>query len=143
MNELIVIYGDIGRSLNAVTRETYGPSGAMTAYNDQPASPGLVAKARAAGLPADAAELACGVLTKVITCLDGAAKLRRGSGYARAKLIETALHACRPPVSDALRVAMVACPIDGRAMLRLWCEVADYHERGVMLDLLRDHEIVT
>jgi hypothetical protein len=111
---------------------------ALTAFvHGHPASPGLVAKARAAGLPADVAELACGVLTRVVTCLDGAARLRRGSGYARAKLMETALQACRPPLSDALRVAMVACPIDGRAMLRLWHEVADVYERDAMIELLR------
>lgn len=102
------------------------------------ASPGLMTKARAVGLSTEVAELACATMTRVIRCMDEAARLRRGSGYARAKLLETALDACRPPVSDALKVAMVACPVDGRAMLRLWCEVADMHERGAMLDMLRE-----
>jgi len=113
------------------------PPALLDFVRGHPASPGLLAKAKANHLPADCAEVACGVLTRVIECLDQAARLRRGSGYGRAKLIETALQACRPPVSDALRVAMVACPVDGRALLRLWTEVADYHERGVMLDMLR------
>jgi hypothetical protein len=113
------------------------PPALLEFVRDHTASPGLVAKARDAGIPPCAAQLACAVLTRVIECLDRAAQMRRGSGYARAKLIETALQACRPPVSDALRVAMVACPVDGRALLRLWNEVADHSERGAMLDMLR------
>lgn len=124
----------IGYALNTVMTP---PPALIEFTRGTTASPGLVEKAKAAGLPVDVAELACATMTKVITCLDHAAKLRRGSGYARVKLLETALDACRPPVSDALRVAMVACPVDGRAMLRLWREVADMHERSAMFDLLR------
>lgn len=122
----------------ALTTVMTPPPALIEFVRDTPASPGLVAKAKAAGLSAEAAELACATMTRVIGCLDRAARIRRGSGYARAKLLETALDACRPPVSDALRVAMIACPVDGRAMLRLWCEVAEMHERGAMLDMLRE-----
>jgi hypothetical protein len=125
--------GRLGRAMNTL----YVPPAALLAFTkDHPASPGLLAKATAAGIGPCCAELACSVLTRAIECLDTAGQMRRG-GFARAKLIETALQACRPPVSDALRVAMVACPVDGRALLRLWAEVADYHERGAMLDMLR------
>jgi hypothetical protein len=124
---------NFGRDLNTVGR----PPPALLAYvASTTASPGLVARATANKLPADCAQIACAVLTRVIECLDTAGQMRRGT-YGRAKLIETALQACRPPVSDALRVAMVACPVDGRALLRLWAEVADHHERGAMLDMLR------
>jgi len=136
MNEMAVFFSaELGRALNTV----FKPPPALLAYVvDHPASPGLLAKAKTAGLPNSCAELACAVMTRVIECLDQAAQMRRGSGYARAKLIETALSACRPPVGDALRVAMVACPIDGKALLRLWNEVADHSERGAMLDMLRN-----
>jgi len=134
MTDLAIYTPNLGRALNTVMTP---PPALIEFVRGHAVSPGLVAKAEAAGLPADCARLACGVLTRVIECLDQAAQLRRGSGYARAKLLETALSACRPPVSDALRVAMVACPTDGRALLRLWNEVADYPERGAMLDMLR------
>jgi hypothetical protein len=120
----------------ALSKVADKPRALLDFTRDHPASPGLLAKATAAGLPVDCAELACSVLTRVVECLDTAGQMRRG-GFARAKLIETALQACRPPVSDALRVAMVACPVDGRAVLRLWAEVADPWERGAMLDMLR------
>jgi hypothetical protein len=120
----------------ALSKVADKPRALLDFTRDHAASPGLLAKATAAGLPAECAELACSVLTRVIECLDTAGQMRRGT-YGRAKLIETALQACRPPVSDALRVAMVACPVDGRALLRLWNEVADPWERGAMLDMLR------
>jgi hypothetical protein len=124
----------LGRNLSTCARP---PPELLAFINGHTASPALFAKARTGGLPVNTAHIATCVLTRVIECLDTAGQMRRGSGYGRAKLIETALQACRPPVSDALRVAMVACPVDGRAVLRLWAEVADYHERGAMLDMLR------
>jgi len=134
MTDLPIYVPNAGRAFNTVAMP---PPALLDFVRDHAASPGLLAKAKTAGLPADCAEIACAVLTRVIECLDQAARMRRGSGYARAKLIETALSACRPPVGDALRVAMVACPIDGKALLRLWTEVADHRERGAMLDMLR------
>lgn len=105
-----------------------------------PASPGLLAKATAKGLRGDVAAIACGVMTRVIKALDDAGRLPKRT-YARAKCLETALEACRPPMADALRLAMVSCPVDGRAMLRLWSEVCEPGERGAMFDLLRPGEV--
>ena len=134
MNEMAIRRQGTGRQLNTLLAP---PPALLEFVRDHPASPGLLAKAKTAGLPNSCAEIACAVMTRAIECLDQAAQMRRGSGYARAKLIETALSACRPPVGDALQVAMVACPVDGRALLRLWNEVADHSERGAMLDMLR------
>lgn len=98
-------------------------------------SPGLLARASASGLPANTAVTVCAVLTRVIKCLDDAGRMRKTS-FGRAKLLETALEGCRAPVGDALRLGMVACPVDARAMLRLWSCVCEPHERGEMLRLL-------
>lgn len=116
------------------------PPPALLSYaRNQPASPALIAKAKARGLTPEVAEIAAGVLTRVVKCLDDAGRMRKGT-YARAKAMETALEACRPPVSDALRLGMVACPVDGRAVLRLWREICEPHERGAMMDLLSGAE---
>jgi len=110
---------------------------ALVAYlGTAPASQALVDKAVARGLPADLAATACGVLGKVIKCLDDAGSMNKRM-YGRAKLLETALEACREPIASALRVGMVACPVDGRAMLRLWQHVCEPHERDAMINLLQ------
>lgn len=111
------------------------PPQALVEYTaDYAPSPGLVAKATARGLPPAAAEIACAVLTKAIACLDEASSMRRG--YGRAKRLEQALEACHEPTATALRLAMVACPTDGRALLRLWREVCEPNERNAMIEML-------
>lgn len=105
-----------------------------------PAPAGLVEKATARGLPASTALVACAVLGKVIKALDDAGKLSKRT-YGRAKLLETAMEATREPVASALRVGMVACPVDGRAMLRLWTHVCEPGERGAMIDALKMQSI--
>lgn len=101
-----------------------------------PAPAGLVEKATARGLPADTARTACAVLGRVIKALDDAGRMNKRT-YGRAKLLETALEACREPVASALRVGMVACPVDGRAMLRLWRHVCEPGEQDIMQNYLR------
>jgi len=114
---------------------------AITAFlGSSPAFPALVEKATARGLPGHVAQVACGVLGKVIKSLDDAGKLPKTS-YGRAKLLETALEACREPVASALRVGMAACPVDGRAMLRLWTHVCEPGEQRAMVDALKMQNI--
>jgi hypothetical protein len=114
---------------------------AITAFiANAPASTALVEKAIGRGLPANLAHTACAVLGKVIKCLDDAGRMNKRT-YGRAKLMETALEACREPVASALRVGMVACPVDGRAMLRLWRHVCEPGEQDAMINLLQMTQI--
>lgn len=125
-------------------RETYTalavvehPPTALLEYTaGEACAPALLARATAMGLPPAIAQTACTVLQKAVRCLDEAGRARRGT-FKRVKLIETAVDACREPVASALRLGMLASPTDGRAFLRLWCDVCEPWERNKLVDMLR------
>lgn len=94
-------------------------------------SPGLTTACRQAGLPLELAELCGGLLASVVDDLVAASKLRK-SDFERAKRMERVLEATNEPAIFALRIAMAASPMNGRACLRHWDQLCEKPERGML-----------
>ena len=98
-------------------------------------SPALTTACRQAGLPLELAEICGGLLASVVDDLVAIGRLRR-TDFERSKRMERVLAAVDEPQVSALRVAMAASPVNGRACVRHWDAVCDKHERGKMAWLL-------
>lgn len=86
---------------------------------------------RQAGLPIELAELCGGLLASVVDDLVAASKLPR-TDFERAKRMERVLEATNEPAIFALRIAMAASPMNGRACARHWDAICEKPERGML-----------
>lgn len=98
-------------------------------------SPILTAACMQHGLPAELAEVCGGLLATVIDDLIAAGRLPR-SDFERSKRKERVLAAAEEPACHALRIAMVASPINGRAAVAYWDAICDKYEVGKLAWLL-------
>lgn len=86
-------------------------------------------------MPIELAKLCGGLLASVIEDLVTIGKLRR-SDFERSKRKERVLAATDEPAGSALRVAMAASPINGRAAVAHWDCICEQHEIGKLAWLL-------
>lgn len=98
-------------------------------------SPYLTTACRQAGLPIELAELCGGLLASVVDDLVTIGQLPR-SDFKRTKCKQRVLAAADEPAASALRLAITASPINGRAAVEHWEAVCDQHERGKFAWLL-------
>jgi hypothetical protein len=96
----------------------------------------LTTQCRQAGLPLDLAELCGGLLASVIDDLIMIGRLTR-TDFERTKRKERVLAAAREPADSALRIAIAASPINGRAAVAHWDAICDKYEIGKLAWLLR------
>lgn len=98
-------------------------------------STALTTACRQAGMPLELAEICAGVLASVADDLITIGRLAR-SDFERSKRMERVLAATEEPVLSALRLAMAASPINGRACARHWDAICDKPEVGKFAWLL-------
>lgn len=99
------------------------------------ASPVVTTHCRQAGLPLELAELCGGLLASVVDDLVTIGKLPR-SDFERSKRKQRVLAAAEEPAMSALRLAIVASPINGRAAVAHWDAVCEKWELGKLAWLL-------
>jgi hypothetical protein len=98
-------------------------------------SPALTSACTSAGLTREQAELCGGLLASVIDDLIAISRLAR-TDFDRTKRKERIIAACSEPASYALRIAIAASPINGRAAVAHWDVICEKHERGRVAWLL-------
>ena len=98
-------------------------------------SPTLATACRYAGLPPQLAELCGGLLASVVDDLVTIGKLRR-TDFERTKRKQRVLTAADEPARSALRLAVAASPINGRAAVEHWDTIAEPYEVGKLAWLL-------
>jgi hypothetical protein len=102
-------------------------------------SPALTAACTNAGLTHEQAELCGGLLASVIDDLIAISRLAR-TDFERTKRKERIVAACNEPASYALKIAIAASPINGRAAVAHWDAVCankyEKHEIGRLAWLL-------
>jgi hypothetical protein len=98
-------------------------------------SPILTTACRQAGLPIDLAELCGGLLASVIDDLVRIGNLPR-SDFERTKRKQRVLAAADEPAASALRLAIAASPINGRAAVAHWDAICEGFELGKLAWLL-------
>jgi hypothetical protein len=99
------------------------------------ASPALTMACRQAGMSMELAELCGGLLASVVDDLVAIGRLRR-TDFERSKRMERVLASTDEPAASALRIAMAASPINGRAAARHWDAICEKHELGKLAWLL-------
>ncbi len=98
-------------------------------------SPSLTTACRQAGLPIDMAEMCGGLLASVVDDLVAVGRLRR-TDFERTKRLQRVLAAADEPAASALRIAMAASPINGRAAVAHYDVVCEPAEIGKLAWLL-------
>lgn len=98
-------------------------------------SPTLTTACRQAGLPIELAELCGGLLASVVDDLVTIGRLRR-SDFERTKRKQRVLAAADEPAASALRIAIVASPVNGRAAVAHWDAICEGYELGKLAWLL-------
>lgn len=98
-------------------------------------SPVLTTACRQAGLPTELAEICGGLLASVVDDLVAIGKLGR-TDFERSKRKERILAATEEPALSALRCAMAASPVNGRAAVAHWDAICEKWERGKFAWLL-------
>jgi hypothetical protein len=95
----------------------------------------LTTACRQCGLPIELAELCAGLLASVIDDLVGIGRLPR-SDYMRTMRKQRVLAAAQEPAASALRIAIAASPINGRAAVAHWDVICEKPEIGKLAWLL-------
>jgi hypothetical protein len=95
----------------------------------------LTTACRQAGLPMELAELCGGLLASVVEDLIIIGNLRR-TDFERSKRKQRVLAAADDPAASALRLAMAASPINGRAAVAHWDAICEGWEVGKLAWLL-------
>jgi len=95
----------------------------------------LTTACRQAGLPIELAELCGGLLASVVDDLVTIGRLRR-TDFERTKRKQRVLAAADEPAASALRIAIVASPVNGRAAVAHWDAVCEGYELGKLAWLL-------
>ena len=98
-------------------------------------SPILTTACRQAGLPIELAEICGGLLASVVDDLVAIGRLPR-SDFERTKRKQRVLAAADEPAASALRCAIVASPINGRAAVSHWDAICEGYELGKLAWLL-------
>lgn len=98
-------------------------------------SPALTTACRQAGLPIELAELCGGLLASVVDDLVAIGRLAR-SNFERTKRKQRVLAAADEPAASALRLAMAASPVNGRAAVAHWDAICEGYELGKLAWLL-------
>ena len=98
-------------------------------------SPTLTPACRQAGLPIELAELCGGLLASVVDDLVMIGRLRR-TDFERTKRKQRVLAAADEPAASALRLAIVASPVNGRAAVAHWDAICEGFELGKLAWLL-------
>ena len=98
-------------------------------------SPALTTACRQAGLPLDLAELCGGLLASVVDDIIAVSRLPR-SDFERTKRKQRILATTEEPAKSALRIAMAASPINGRAAVAHWDAICEQYEVGKLAWLL-------
>lgn len=98
-------------------------------------SPLMTTACRQAGLPMELAELCGGLLASVVDDLVAIGRLRK-TDFERSKRMDRVLATTQEPAISALRIAMAASPINGRACVRHWDAICEKHELGKFAWLL-------
>jgi hypothetical protein len=99
------------------------------------ASPTLTTACRAAGMSLELAELCGGLLASVVDDLIAIGRLRR-QDFERSKRKQRVLAATEEPACSALKCAIAASPVNGRAAVAHWDAICDKHESGKLAWLL-------
>lgn len=99
------------------------------------ASPALTMHCRQAGLSLEMSELCGGLLASVVDDLVAIGRLRR-TDFERTKRKQRVLAAADEPAASALRCAMAASPINGRAAVAHWDSICEQREVGKLAWLL-------
>lgn len=106
-------------------------------------SPVLTTQCRQAGLPIELAALCAGLLASVVEDLVSIGRLPR-SDFERTKRKQRVLSAADEPAASALRLAIAASPINGRAAVAHWDAICEPYELGKLAWLLGlDTEMAT
>lgn len=95
----------------------------------------LTLACRKAGLPMELAELCGGLLASIVDDLITIGRLPRAD-FERTKRKERILEATEEPALSALRCAVAASPINGRAAVAHWDIVCEQHEQGKLAWLM-------
>jgi len=98
-------------------------------------SPTLTTACRQAGLPIELAELCGGLLASVVDDLVAIGNLRR-TDFERTKRKQRVLAAADEPAASALRIAIVASPVNGQAAVAHWDAICEGYELGKLAWLL-------
>ncbi len=98
-------------------------------------SPTLTTSCRQTGLPIELAELCGGLLASVVDDLVAIGNLPR-SDFERTKRKQRVLAAADEPAASALRIAIVASPVNGRAAVAHWDAICEGYELGKLAWLL-------
>lgn len=98
-------------------------------------SPILTTACRQAGLPMELAELCGGLLASVVDDLVTIGRLPR-SDFERTKRKQRVLAAADEPAASALRLAIAASPVNGRAAVAHWDAICEGFELGKLAWLL-------
>lgn len=98
-------------------------------------SPTLTTACRQAGLPIELAELCGGLLASVVDDLVAISRLPR-SDFDRTKRKQRVLASTDEPAASALRLAIMASPINGRAAVAHWDAICEGYELGKLAWLL-------
>ena len=98
-------------------------------------SPTLTTACRQAGLPIELAELCGGLLASVVDDLVAIGRLPR-SDFERTKRKQRVLAAADEPAASALRLAIAASPVNGRAAVAHWDAICEGYELGKLAWLL-------
>lgn len=91
----------------------------------------LTTACRQRGLPMELAEVCAGLLATVCDDLIAVGSMSP-KDFERSKRLERILAACDEPAASALRLAVAASPVNGRAAVRHWDAVCDKPEVGLM-----------
>lgn len=95
----------------------------------------LTTACRKAGLPIELAELCGGLLASVVDDLVTIGRLPR-TDFERTKRKQRVLAAADEPAASALRLAIAASPINGRAAVAHWDAICEGFELGKLAWLL-------
>jgi hypothetical protein len=98
-------------------------------------SPILTTACRQAGLPIELAELCGGLLASVTDDLQQIGLMRR-TDIMRTKRKQRVLAAADEPYASALRIAIAASPVNGRAAVAHWDAICEGYELGKLAWLL-------
>lgn len=98
-------------------------------------SPALTQACERAGLPASIADTCAGLLASVVEDLIAVGNMRR-TDFERTKRKERILQAAHEPAASALRLCMLASPLNGRAAVSHWDAICEQHEIGKLAWLL-------
>lgn len=98
-------------------------------------SPTLTLACKRAGLPDELSDVCAGLLASVVDDLIEVSRLPRNN-FERTKRLQRVLAAADEPAASALRIAIAASPLNGRAAVAHWDVVCEHYEIGKLAWLL-------